>query len=82
MDNPKVKLKGQASLEFVVTFVMLVLFVALVARIFAWFGARIVSRQEAYEATRNATVYTTNAAIDFFDGHPGNVTMDVFNENH
>ena len=81
MDNSKVK--AQVSLEFVVTFVMLVLFVVLVAKIFAWFGARIVSRQQAYELTRTPAgrVSTTASTVNFFAGHPGNVPMDVFNEN-
>jgi hypothetical protein len=85
MDNRKAKLKAQVSLEFVITFVMLVLFVVLVAKIFAYFGNRIVSRQQAYELTRsaagNVAGSSSGSQINFFTGRPGNVSMDVFHEN-
>jgi uncharacterized protein (UPF0333 family) len=81
MDNPKVK--AQASLEFVITFVMLVLFVVLVAKMFAWFGARIIHRQEAYELSRNATVGSAaaNSNVNFFQAGNGKTPMNLFNES-
>jgi uncharacterized protein (UPF0333 family) len=80
MDNPKVK--AQVSLEFVVTFVMLVLFVVLVAKMFAWFGARMVSRHNAYEATRSMTLGTAATGVNFFNEGNGKKPMNVFNENN
>lgn len=79
MDNPKVK--AQVSLEFVITFVMLVLFVVLVTKIFAWMGARIINRHRAYEVTRSVTTATAPTGVNFFNQGNGKRPLDVFNEN-
>lgn len=80
MDNSQ-KLKAQVSLEFVVTFVMLVLFVVLVAKMFTWFGARMVSRHQAYEVTRSMGPGDASGRVEFFDEGGGKRPLDVFNEN-
>ena len=79
MGNPKIK--AQVSLEFVATFVMLVVFVVLVAKIFAWFQARIVNRHHAYEVTRSMGPSEAASRVDFFNQGNGKRPLDVFNEN-
>ncbi len=80
MDNPK-KLKAQVSLEFAATFVMLVLFVVLVAKMFAWFQGRIVDRHQAYEVTRSMGPGDASGRVEFFNEGNGKRPLDVFNEN-
>ncbi|MCX5707806.1 MAG: hypothetical protein NTY14_02305 [Candidatus Omnitrophica bacterium] len=81
MDNSKVRLKAQVSLEFVITFVMLVLFVVLATKMFVWFGARIVNRHNAYETTRNMNTGTAATGVDFFNQGNGNTPMNIFHES-
>lgn len=88
MDNPKVK--AQASIEFVISFVLLALFVVLAAKVFAWFESTTVNRHKAYERTRS-TMYegpviiipgcvTMDARVDFFRNTTGKRPMNIFNE--
>jgi uncharacterized protein (UPF0333 family) len=82
MDNLKVK--AQVSIEFAITFVVLVLFVVLAAKMFAWMGSTIVNRHMAYENSRSMT--SSGAAkdmvppVDFFTTATGKKPLDVFNE--
>jgi len=89
MDNPKVK--AQVSIEFAVSFVLLVLFVVLVAKMFVWLGSTMVNRHKAYEKTRSMTpgkpeittfpvVYTHPVKVDFFNNASGKRPMNIFNE--
>jgi uncharacterized protein (UPF0333 family) len=82
MDNYKAKLKAQVSLEFVITFVMVVLFAVLVTKMFAWFGTRMVNRQKAYEDTRTMRTSDARTRAEFFTESTGKNNMDIFNENH
>lgn len=83
MDNLKVK--AQVSIEFAVTFVILVLFIVLAAKMFAWMNSTMVNRHTAYENSRSMTA--AGAArdmvppVDFFTTATGKKPMDVFNEN-
>ncbi len=78
MDNPKVK--AQVSLEFAATFVMVVLFVVLIAKVFAWFGKTMIDRHKAYEDTRTMTTETAKTGVDFFTPARGKKPLDVFNQ--
>ena len=74
MDNSKIK--AQVSLEFAVTFVMIVLFVVLIAKIFAWMGQTMIDRHKAYEGTRTMNTGTAKTGVDFYTKKP----LDVFNQ--
>jgi len=82
MDNSKVK--GQVSIEFAITFVILVLFIVLAAKMFTWMGGRIVNRHIAYENSRSMTSAAAPIdmvpPIDFFTAATGEIPLDVFNE--
>jgi uncharacterized protein (UPF0333 family) len=84
MDNPKIK--AQVSIEFVISFVLLVLFAVLASRVFIWLGNTLVNRHIAYERTRSTAAPavtnsspTNEAKIDFFNNTTGKRPLDLFN---
>ncbi|MDD5080346.1 MAG: hypothetical protein PHH68_08535 [Candidatus Omnitrophica bacterium] len=64
MDN--FRLKAQVNIEFAVAFVVLAIFVVAAAKIFAWLGATMVNRNQAYEDTRSITNGKA-PAVDFYN---------------
>lgn len=47
------KVKGQVSIEFVVSVVVTMAFIGLVTQLFLWFCGNVVNRHEAFERTRS-----------------------------
>jgi hypothetical protein len=77
MDNPKIK--AQVSLEFVISFVLLVLFAVLAAKVFIWVENTMVNRHINYEKTRS--VGASNCVkVDFFNETSGKRPMNILNE--
>jgi hypothetical protein len=54
----KITRKAQVSIDFALAFIVALLFLVLVTRLFVWFCSTIVNRHVAFEQTRNATVIT------------------------
>jgi hypothetical protein len=52
------KVEGQVSIEFAVSFTVTLVFLILVTRLFVWFCGTIVNRQVAFEQSRNSSVIT------------------------
>lgn len=54
MDNAKIKIKAQVSLEFSAAFIALLILLVATTKLFVWFGNNIVERHKDYERTRTA----------------------------
>lgn len=52
--------KAQATLEFILAFIMAILLIVLTANVFVWLNRCIVGRQAAYEESRGAAGGSTN----------------------
>lgn len=52
MGNLRIKIKGQVTLELALTFVVTVVFLLLVIKVFAYFIQTVAYRHKAFEDTR------------------------------
>lgn len=70
MENTKIKMRhyGQVVIEFVSTFVALMLLLVCITRVFVWMGSTIIGRNKAFEATRSkaGNSKTVDKSIDFY----------------
>ena len=79
MVNRKIRTRhqGQVVIEFVSAFIVLLLLLVGITRIFVWMGSTIIGRNRAFEDTRSAAGYskTIDDNIDFYTKKD----LDVFN---
>jgi len=66
-----IKIKAQASIEFVIAFVTIVVFLVCAVKLFEHFAKDLVARQGAYERTRD---FTYSAWPTYTDGTTGPIT--------
>jgi len=69
------KTTGQASLEMTLAMIGALLLVAAGAKVYLWINERLISRQQAYEASR---VVAGSTQPGVFDNSASQVRLDLF----
>jgi len=75
---PKDKLDAQVFLEFVLSFFLLLLFIALTTIVFVWFSNHLVDRHVKYEETRIHAGNITTAEVNVNFYNQSNSTLRIF----
>jgi hypothetical protein len=69
---------AQVTAEFTVALLALVLFVAMLTRLFCWMGKDIVARGAAFETTRQSVTTTHLPPADFYNNSNGKANLSLF----